>query len=238
MLAQVIQDVGLKPRLRWGPTATLVHQLPRIASRDSGTSFFQLANVRAGLRHRLRNAVRREDELTVGKFLARFPYAIPHGFDEQRVRTERWSLHDLRSSFHRRARTLNILGILTTSRIGSKCRRGESNRTLDARITHLTQGVGQHGMPIAIAPIDGHRHDFAQLFEQSSVLIVDGALAAEVIVVLGDRQHPFVRHILSAQNILKERNDILGLFRATKGNQQERVVGGHTSILTAKTFLN
>ena len=62
--------------------------------------------------------------------------------------------------------------------------------------------------------------------DQRAVLIVDRALAAEVIVVLRDRQHPFARNIAPAQHILKKWNDVVRLFRSSERKHQDGVIRG------------
>jgi hypothetical protein len=63
---------------------------------------------------------------------------------------------------------------------------------------------------------------FAQLgFEQANQLahlLIDGAYAAEVIVMFGDFEHAVARHVPPAQDILKEGDDIGGLLRPAKRN--------------------
>ncbi len=95
--------------------------------------------------------------------------------------------------------------------------------------SHLAQRVGEQRMPIAIAPIDGQaravaRQLFAKPGDQRAVLIVDRALAAEVVIMLGDRQHPFPRHIAPAQHVLEKRNDVVRFFRSSEREHQNGVI--------------
>jgi len=53
---------------------------------------------------------------------------------------------------------------------------------------------------------------------------VDGADAVEVIVVLGDFEHAFVRDVTAAQNVFKEGNHVLALLGSAEADEQERVI--------------
>ena len=64
----------------------------------------------------------------------------------------------------------------------------------------------------------------SQRGDQRPVLIVDRALAAEVVIVLGDLQHSLARNVLSAQHVLKERNHIVRPFRTSERDNQQSVV--------------
>jgi len=74
------------------------------------------------------------------------------------------------------------------------------------------------------SPVDGHRRslrvEFAfQRGDQSAILFVDGALAAEAVVVFRNFQRALPRHIFPAQHILKERDDVVRPLRPTKRDQ-------------------
>ena len=51
-------------------------------------------------------------------------------------------------------------------------------------------------------------------------ILVDGALAIEVVVVLGDRKHALARDISSTQHVFEEWDDIFPGFRATEGDNR------------------
>ena len=80
---------------------------------------------------------------------------------------------------------------------------------------HLAQRVGQQRMPVAIAPVDRQlRAVRGQLAlerrDQLPVLLVDRADAAEVLVVLGDFEHPLARHVLAAEHVFEKRQHVVG----------------------------
>ena len=88
---------------------------------------------------------------------------------------------------------------------------------------HLAQRIGQHGMPVAIAPVDGQVRAAGGQFglergDQFASLIVDGALAAELVVVLGYFEHAFARDVPAAQHIFEERDDVFAALGAAEGD--------------------
>src|SRR5580704_12350871 len=126
-------------------------------------------------------------------------------------------LVDLRSTCYLRARPLDVFQVLTATRVRTKDGGDETERPVDAVCAHLPQRVGQERMPVAIAPIDGKLQPVAGQFQfergdQFAVVIVDRALAAEMIIMLRDGQHPLARYIAPAQDILKKRYDVVRLF--------------------------
>ena len=52
--------------------------------------------------------------------------------------------------------------------------------------------------------------------DQSPILIVDWALAAETVIVLRHLQHALARHVLAAQDVFQEGHYIGGTFGATE----------------------
>ena len=69
-------------------------------------------------------------------------------------------------------------------------------------------------MPIAIAPVDRQIDTsriqlFSQRSNQCAILRVDGADAAEMLIVFDHFHHPFAGHILASQNVLKERQNFI-----------------------------
>lgn len=85
-------------------------------------------------------------------------------------------------------------------------------------------------MPIPIPPIDGQMGAIAlQLrFErgnQVSCLLIDGALAFEVVVVLGDGEQAFARNIASAQHGFEKGNYVFARLGSAEGNHENGVIG-------------
>jgi len=64
-----------------------------------------------------------------------------------------------------------------------------------------------------------------QCREQGPVLFVDRAAAAEVLVVLGHLQHALARYVAAAENVLEEREHVVGAVRTAEGNEEHRAVG-------------
>src|SRR5580692_10035951 len=94
-------------------------------------------------------------------------------------------------------------------------------------------------MPVAIAPVDRQLRAVLREFvlesgNQFAGLLVDGAFATEMVVVLGDGQHTFAGNVSAAQYVFEEGDDIVLGFRAAEGDNENRVVihelrmtGGH-----------
>jgi hypothetical protein len=59
---------------------------------------------------------------------------------------------------------------------------------------------------------------------QLAGLLVDGTLAAEMIIVFGDGEHALAGNVSSAQNIFEEWDYIFGRFGTTEGDYKNRVV--------------
>ena len=143
---------------------------------------------------------------------------------------ERAQLVDLwctRTNFILRAR--NVFAVLPASRVGTVRGSDEGERSANAVPLHLLQSFGQHGMPIAIAPVDRDLGSMLRQFafescNQFTGLLVDRTLAAEMVVMFGDRQHALPRNIPPAQNVFQERNHILRALGPAEGDNQNRVV--------------
>ena len=84
--------------------------------------------------------------------------------------------------------------------------------------------VGQHRMPIAITPIHRHTDHRTHRFDQSSILIVDGTAAIEMVVMFRNFQHAFAGNVAAAQDILEERNHVFAFFGAAERQDEQRVV--------------
>ena len=96
---------------------------------------------------------------------------------------------------------------------------------------HLAQRVGQKRMPVAITPINRQPRPVRlklalQAGDQGASLIVDRALAIEMMIMLRDREHSLARNVAPAQHILEERNYVVGLLRSAERKHQDCVVCG------------
>ena len=101
--ADNIGEIGLEPRLRGRAAAALIGQAPRVGNRlrDEGGCFLELRDIRAGLRHGERDAMRGEDK--AGGCAVRLrdsihgrAEAVGHGFDEAGVIVKGTQLVNLR----------------------------------------------------------------------------------------------------------------------------------------------
>src|SRR5690349_13109904 len=102
------------------------------------------------------------------------------------------NLRSIRPGLH--PRPFDVLPILAATRIGSKRRGDESQGATDPVCPHLTQSAGEHGIPIPVSPVDRKRWTLHLELplngrDQSTVLVIDGALASEVVVVLRHLKH-------------------------------------------------
>src|SRR5215467_3088537 len=84
-------------------------------------------------------------------------------------------------------------------------------------------------MPIAISPIDRKlgtmlRKLFFERRNQFAHLLVDGALAFEVVVMFGDGEHALAGNVASAEDVLKEGNDVFAGFWSAERDDQDAVV--------------
>src|ERR1700751_2937444 len=84
-------------------------------------------------------------------------------------------------------------------------------------------------MPVAIAPVDwkagpGTIQFVCEGRHQLAVLLVDGTLPAEVIIVLRNFEQTFAGHFASAQDVFEERNHVIRLLRSAKRENQNRIV--------------
>ena len=159
------------------------------------------------------------------------------GADKSRMSVESRKLCYFRRAFADfRLRSRDVLAILAAARIGAIRRRDKAESASDAVVPHLPHGVGKEGVPVPIAPVDGHvrafcREQISQCGDQRPVLVVDGALAAEVVVVFGDFEHSFARHIASAEDILEKRDHVFRFLRPTKGENEKRIMIPPASLL-------
>src|SRR5690606_9132385 len=99
-----------------------------------------------------------------------------------------------------------------------------------AVVGHAPQGVGEVGVPVAVAPVDRQvdavrGEVLLDRGDQCAVLVVDRAPATEAVVVLPDLLEAFDRDVLADGDVLQERHHVLGLLGSAEGHQQQRVVG-------------
>ena len=91
-------------------------------------------------------------------------------------------------------------------------------------------------MPVAVAQIDWDGRALAgqlalQSGDQGPILVVDRALSAEVIVVLGGLRHSLPGNVPAAQHVLQERDDIFPLVGSTERNDDERIVSRRAGVI-------
>jgi hypothetical protein len=96
-------------------------------------------------------------------------------------------------------------------------------------VGHLLQRVGEQGRPVAVAPVRaaapvGSKLPFAAT---SPALVVDGAFAPEVQVVLRELA---LRAALTGRASMR-RGPLADLFRSTEGHDEHGIVGEHPSDL-------
>ena len=146
--------------------------------------------------------MRGEDKTAAGQLHNGRTDAIRHRLDKCRMSRKWPDFDDFRRSLtHRRTGARNILGILTAAGIGPEGGRDKRDGIANPVVAHLADGIGQHRMPVAIAPIDRDLDDFLQRGNQSPVLIVNRAAAIEMIIMFRHFEQPFARNIAPAQNI-------------------------------------
>lgn len=150
------------------------------------------------------------------------------------VRTDLVQLHARRSLWSEITELVEgerkILAVLPAPGVRRVGARHEHHGTLRTGGLELFQGVLRVRRPVPVAPDDrqvdppGSQLVFERSLERE-VLLVDGALAPEAVVVLADLFEPGVRDPLSGGDVAQERDDVLGLVRSPEGEEQEGVVG-------------
>jgi hypothetical protein len=138
---------------------------------------------------------------------------------------------------HRRAGKLgaglfDVPEVLTTARVRAVRRGDEAERALHAVSLHLGNGVAEERRPVAVAKVDRQVDAVAlQLLvdsrDERTVLIVDRAFSAEVMVVLSHRLEPFARYAAPARYVLQERHDVLRALGAAERHEQQSIVDWH-----------
>ena len=168
-----------------------------------------------------------------GSLLQRLAHAVRLRLDEQRMIVEFPQLMNLRRAFPDFApRPFNVFQVLPASGVRTKDGCHERKGPPHAVGPHLAHRVGQERMPVAIAPIDRQARPMLGQFvlqprDQSAVMIVDGALAVEVMIVLGDFEQALAGHIPPAQNVFEKRHYVIRLLRPTERQHQHGVIIRH-----------
>ena len=218
--------------------AALIDELPVVAAdafAHQPARFAELRFVAAAVGHRLRNAVGGEHEqrfvAALGRNLGqRVARPLDHRLDEAGMIEEHAELVDLR---RRRADLLlgagDVFAILPAAGIRTERAGDERQRPLHAVGRHLPQRIGQQRMPVAIAPVDRQLRPVLGQFplqrgDQLPILIVDRALAAEVVVVLGDFEHPLARHVAAAEHVFQKRQHVVRAVGPAEGDDEQRIV--------------
>src|SRR5690606_6636361 len=131
--------------------------LERIA--DEAARLIELRLVRRAARHRLRQAVRREEQRhavpALGwNALERLAHARRDGLDEQRVIERAAQPIDERRARDARRRLVQVLAILPAARVRAEHARDVGDRAAHTVAAHLLERVLEERMPVAVAPVD------------------------------------------------------------------------------------
>ena len=236
-LFDAIANIGFKPGLMWGARSALKDDFPGFMSHflaDQSSGFIELQFIARMICHRFWDAVGREEHGNRGnKFFLNLAegnfQAVGLGLDEFGV------VESHASFFHKRGiwsglehRCGDVLSVLTAAAVATEHGSKECDRPFATILLHCLDGACEHRVPVAVPPVDRQLDlsvgEFCfQSFEEFTALLVDGANASKVIVVLGDFKHSFARNVLATEYILKKRHHILGAFRSPEGNHQDRV---------------
>ena len=159
---------------------------------------------------------------------------VGHRFDEGGMVEEWTDLVDL-GSFGARLlpRVRDVLAVLTAAGIRTEGRGDERDGSLHTVSRHFADCLRKQRMPIAIAPVHGQVRPPSgqfrtQRFHQCAILVVDRALTAEGIVVLGNRKQALPRYGLAPHDVLKKRENLLAPLRPPERHQQNGVVSPRT----------
>ena len=199
----------------------------------------------AGLGHRHRDAMRREDQVGVvpqigGEGGQRGARAFCERLDEARVVEEAPDLVDpgcVRAD--RGARPLDVIQVLPAAGVGAVSGGHQGDSAPHPVIGHGLHGVGQVRRPVPVPPVEGQRQAAGREVgpyhrQQVPALLVDRAHPADRVVVFGDARQPFGRDPTAAGDVLQERHHLVGALWAAERDKQERVVGRHASIQPGK----
>ncbi len=127
------------------------------------------------------------------------------------------------------ARGFDVLEVLATRRVRAVSGRDECERALDAVVSHLAHRVGQIGVPVAIAPVDGQRVAGPRELgveggDEGAVLRVDRAHSPEPLVLLGHHLQSLGRHVAPTGHVLEEGEDVVGALWPTERHHDHGVV--------------
>ena len=135
---------------------------------------------------------------------------------------------------------VNVFAILAAAGVATEAGRDERQNSLRAGGFEFGDCVRHHRVPVAVAPFDGHVDLVClqlcfQRGDQFPALIIDGTDASEMVVVLGDFQQSFAGHIPAAKHVFQKGDYVVRAFRATEGNEQNRVVlsASHVQIVVS-----
>jgi outer membrane protein assembly factor BamB len=123
----------------------------------------------------------------------------------------------------------DVLQILPARGVATVGRRDERQRSSDAGVAHLGEGVLQKRVPVAVTPVEGHRK--AGLFptEGGQQLAAAGGERADAscrVVVLGNRLEACLGDVPARGDPAEEGHHVFGLFRPPEADEQEGVVVG------------
>ncbi len=124
----------------------------------------------------------------------------------------------------------DILPILPATGVRTERRGEKSQRSLNSVGLHLPQRIGQKWFPISIAEINRQLRTMLLQFSpqrgnERTVLRIERAYTAKVIIMLRHRQQPLARHIATTQHVFQKRNYFVAAFRSTERNDQHRLIG-------------
>ena len=135
---------------------------------------------------------------------------------------------------------LEVLPVLAAARVGAEGRGGEDEGPLDPVLGHRGHGVGDHRVPVAVAPVDrqvdaGVGQLTLQGGDQLPAVVVDGGAAAELLVLLGHLGQALVRDVAAPGHVAEEGEDVIWLLGPAEGQHEDGVEGGggHGGMLAA-----
>ena len=202
--------------------------------RNCGAGLLQFPHIRARLRHRYGNGVRREHQPSLRQLFQRRARRDPPSPPE--ISDARKTAGSCRSPARSRpphgpARcsryTAGTRSTIRTPRSRTPAPAARRRRASAAR--YRAAADASCGCPSRSAANRSALSSSGPI--SAAILIVDGAAAVEVIIMLGHFQHPLARHIPPAQDVFEKRNHVFVFLRTAEGDDQQGVVGGHTPIL-------
>jgi hypothetical protein len=132
----------------------------------------------------------------------------------------------LRERLRREREVLPVLPAGGVARVGGRVDRQEARPP--GVLRQLPRDVREEGVPVAVAP--HQRHVVAaggqlvrQRRQQCAVLVVDGRLPAEAVVVLAHLDEPLVGDPPTGRHVLEEGQHVLVLLRSAEGHEDDCV---------------